>query len=106
MFNRAERHAPQPQGHCAMNGGATANKELIDFFYDALEHKNDALVANMPAARPRTGEFQKSESVSFMSAVDGGDRHAQRGMGRAQSLSKFFAADFLLLIGEKSRAER
>ena len=41
-----------------MNGGATANKELIDFFYDALEHKNDALDANMPAARPWAANFK------------------------------------------------
>ena len=41
----------------------------------------------MPAARPRAGEFQKSESVSFMSAINGGNQHVRRGVGLAESLA-------------------
>ena len=62
-----------------------------DFFpIDALAHKNDALDATTPAARPRTGEIQKSESVTFMSAVNGGDRHARCGVDLAELLAIVF----------------
>jgi len=43
MFNRAERHAPQPQGHRAMNGGATANKVCFRGRGRKPGQKNDAL---------------------------------------------------------------
>ena len=36
------------------------------------------------------GEFQKSESVALMAAIDGGDRHARRGVGLAESLAIVF----------------
>ena len=74
----------------AASAGLFGAVSIDRFYVDALEHENDALEGKMPAARPRAGEFQKSESVSFMSAIDGGDRHARRGVGLAESLAIVF----------------
>ena len=100
MCNRAERHAPQPRGHAPQPRGhraknGDAGKQNFFFMMHALERCAGRKNAGGAAAG---GEFQKSESVSFMSAVDGGDRHARHGVGRAESLAIFFAADFLLLL--------
>jgi len=76
---------------CAASAGLSgAVKNDVLCTIDALAHKNDALDATTPAARPRTGEIQKSESVTFMSAVNGGDRHARCGVGLAESLAMSF----------------